>query len=459
MLKKFIGDRAFYKMVLVMLVPMVIHQGITNFVNLLDNLMIGQLGTEQMTGVAIVNQLIYVFNLAIFGVVGGASIFGAQFFGSKDYDGVRSCHRFKIYASLFFAVVAILIFSFYGDGLINLYLHENESGGDIVATFNFAKQYMPIMLVGLIPSALTQCYASTLKECGQTFLSMVSGIVAVVTNCVLNYVLIFGKFGAPAMGVAGAAIATVVSRFVEFLVIVIGSHRDKYPFIRGVYTTLKIPRKLVASIIAKASPLVINEIMWSLGRAMIAQLCSVRGLFALSATNICDTIVNLFFIVFFSIGNVIGIVAGQHLGAGEPEKAKDSVRKLLAANVVACIVIGAVMVCVAPLIPQLYNTDFEVKKLAMKFLIICGAMMPVFSLSHGSYFVLRCGGKTGITFIFDSVFNWVIVIPTMFCLVHFTSLGIVFIYFVVQATDILKSVFGLWLVKKGVWINKVVHNG
>ena len=458
MLKKFVGDRAFYKMVLVLLVPMVIHQGITNFVNLLDNLMIGQLGTEQMTGVAIVNQLIYIFNLAIFGVVGGASIFGAQFFGGKDHEGVRSCHRFKMYASIFFAVLAILIFSFFSDGLINLFLHENESGGDLAATFNFAKQYMPIMLVGLIPSALTQCYASTLKECGQTFLSMASGIVAVATNCLLNYVLIFGKLGAPALGVAGAAIATVVSRFVELAVIVIGSHRDKYPFMRGVYRTLKIPRKLVGSIIIKSSPLVINEIMWALGRAMIAQLCSVRGLFALSATNITDTVINLFFITFFSIGNVIGIVAGQHLGAGEPEKAKDSVRKLLAANVFVCIIVGVVMVCVAPLIPQMYNTEFQVKELATSFLIICGALMPVFSLSHGCYFVLRCGGKTGITFIFDSVFNWVIVIPVMFCLVHFTPLHIVYIYLIVQLTDILKSVFGLVLVKKGVWINKVVHN-
>ena len=456
MLRRFVGDRAFYKMVLVLLVPMVIHQGITNFVNLLDNLMIGQLGTEQMTGVAIVNQLIYIFNLAIFGVVGGASIFGAQFFGGGDNDGVRNCHRFKMYASLLFAVSAILIFTFFSDGLISLYLHENESGGDIVATFDFAKQYMPIMLIGLIPSALTQCYASTLKECGQTFLSMVSGIAAVATNCILNFVLIFGKFGAPALGVVGAAIATVVSRFVELAIIVIGSHRDKYPFIRGVYATLKIPRKLASSIIIKSTPLVINEVLWALGRAMIAQLCSVRGLFALSATNITDTVVNLFFIIFFSIGNVIGIVAGQYLGAGEINKAKDSVRKLLAANIFVCIFVGIIMVCVSPFIPQMYNTDIQVKELATLFLVICGALMPVFSLSHGCYFVLRCGGKTGITFVFDSVFNWVCVIPMMFCLVHFTSLNIVMIYLIVQLTDLIKSVFGLILVKKGVWINNVV---
>ena len=458
MLKRFVGDKAFYKMVLALLVPMVIQQGITNFVNLLDNLMIGQLGTEQMTGVAIVNQLIYIFNLAIFGAVGGASIFGAQFFGAGDKEGVRSSHRFKIYVSVIFSVIAILILSFFSNELIGVYLHNSESGGDVAATLHYAKQYLPIMLVGLLPYALTQCYAATLKECGNTFLPMLSGIVAVATNCVLNYVFIFGKFGAPALGVAGAAVATVIARFVELAIILIAAHREKYPYIKGVYKTLKIPGKLIGSIVMKSSPLVINEIMWALSRAMIAQLCSVRGLYALSATNITDTVVNLFFITFFSIGNVIGIVAGQHLGAGEVDKAKDSVRKLMALNLVCCIVIGVVLVGVAPLIPDMYNTTTQVKELAAIFLMICGVMMPVFSFSHGCYFVLRCGGKTGITFLFDSVFNWVIVIPAMFAMVHFTSLNIITIYLCVQLADVLKGVFGFWLVKKGVWINNVVEN-
>lgn len=458
MLKRYIGDKAFYKMVLALLVPMVIQQGITNFVNLLDNLMIGQLGTEQMTGVAIVNQLIYIFNLAIFGAVGGASIFGAQFFGGGDKEGVRSCHRFKIYVSFIFSAIAIVVLAVFSDELIGVYLHNNENGGDIVATLYYAKEYLPIMLIGLIPYALTQCYAATLKECGETFLPMISGVCAVITNCVLNFVLIFGKFGAPALGVAGAAIATVISRFVELAIIVIASHRDKYPFIKGVYSTFKIPSKLVSSIIIKSTPLIINEVMWALSRAMIAQLCSVRGLHALSATNISDTVINLFFIIFFSIGNVIGIVAGQNLGAGEVRKAKDSVRKLMALNLVCCIAIGAVLVCVSPLIPRMYNTTSQVMELATAFLMICGVMMPVFSFSHGCYFVLRCGGKTGITFLFDSVFNWVIVIPAMFFMVHFTSLHIITIYLFVQLADVLKGVFGFWLVKKGVWINNVVDN-
>ncbi len=458
MLKRFIGDKAFYKMVLALLVPMVIQQGITNFVNLLDNIMVGQLGTEQMTGVAIVNQLIYIFNLAIFGAVGGASIFGAQFFGGGDKEGVRSCHRFKIYISLIFSAIAIVILAVFSDELIGVYLHSSEGGGDIVATLYYAKKYLPIMLIGLVPYALSQCYAATLKECGNTFLPMVSGAVAVVTNCVLNYIFIFGKFGAPALGVVGGAIATVISRFVELAIIAVAAHRDKYPFIKGVYSTLGIPKRLVTSIIAKSTPLVINEVMWALSRAMIAQLCSVRGLHALSATNISDTVINLFFIIFFSIGNVIGIVAGQNLGAGQVQKAKDSVRKLMALNLVSCVIIGAVLVGVSPLIPRMYNTTPQVRELAAVFLMICGAMMPVFSFSHGCYFVLRSGGKTGITFLFDSVFNWVIVIPVMFCMVHFTAVNIITIYLIVQLTDVLKGILGLYLVKKGVWINNVVDN-
>ncbi len=214
-MKKFIGNKAFYKMVLAIAIPIMIQNGITNFVSLLDNIMVGMVGTGEMSGVAIVNQLIFVFNVSVFGIVSGAGIFGAQFYGCGKHEGVRHTFRFKFLCCLFLAAVAAIIFYFYGENLIYMYLHGEESGGDLTIALTNGRKYMLVMMVGLLPFAIEQAYTSTLRECGETVIPMKAGIVAVLVNLVFNYILIFGKFGAPVLGVVGAGIATVLARYIE----------------------------------------------------------------------------------------------------------------------------------------------------------------------------------------------------------------------------------------------------
>ena len=206
-LSRFIGDRTFYKKVLLIAIPIMIQNGITNFVSLLDNIMIGQIGTEQMSGVAIVNQLIFVYNLCVFGGVSGAGIFTAQFFGQGNYKGVRQTMRFKLYLLTIITALTTIVLMVADDSLINLYLQGEGSRESAFATLKYGKDYLIIMLIGLPAFGLTQTYSSTLRECGQTLLPMKAGIAAVIVNLVLNYILIYGKFGAPVLGVSGAAIA------------------------------------------------------------------------------------------------------------------------------------------------------------------------------------------------------------------------------------------------------------
>lgn len=247
---KLIGNRDFYKMVLMIAVPIMIQNGITNFVSLLDNIMIGQVGTEQMSGVAIVNQLIFVYNLCIFGGVSGAGIFTAQYFGQGNHEGVRQTMRFKLWMVTIITSLTAVLFLGFGTTLIGAYLKGEGSAESIAATLLYGKKYLKIMLIGLPAFAAVQIYSSTLRECGQTMLPMKAGIAAVIVNLVFNYILIYGKFGAPALGVSGAAIATVLSRYVEMLITVIGVHRKSvgehavYSFVQGLYRTLKVPREL-----------------------------------------------------------------------------------------------------------------------------------------------------------------------------------------------------------------------
>lgn len=456
--KKLIGDKAFYGKVLGVTVPIMIQNGITNFVGLLDNIMVGRIGTEQMSGIAIVNQLLMVFNLAIFGAISGVGIFSAQFFGCGNHQGVRHTLRFKIYVCLGILVLGTLVLVAGGEQLIMLYLHGEGNDQALQATLEYGKEYLWVMLAGLLPFVIEEVYASTLREGGETKVPMIAGVVAVLVNLTLNYLLIFGKFGFPRLGVVGAAIATVISRYVQAAVVIVWTHRnpEKMPFIVGAYKELRVPAQLGWNITKKGTPLMVNEMLWSAGVAIMNQCYSTRGLDAVAALNISTVISNLFNVVFVAMGSAVSIMVGQLLGAGKMEEAVDTDRKLIAFAVVSSVGIGAVVVLLAPLFPQLYNTSDEVKHLATLLLRVAAVCMPVFAFLHTTYFTLRSGGKTIITFLFDSVFLWCVSIPVAYVLSRYTAMAITTLYLSCQMLDLIKCVIGYALVKKGVWLNNIV---
>lgn len=457
-LKKLIGDKAFYKTVFALMLPIMLQNGITNFVNMLDNVMVGRVGTVQMTGVAVTNQLIFVFNLCIFGAISGAGIFGAQFYGKGDTDGVRHTFRFKIIFCSALCILGIFVFLFFGKSLIEIYLKGDGSAEDIAASFKYAREYMLIMLIGLLPYTLAQCYSGTLRETGHPVMPMVAGAVAVAVNMSLNYVLIFGKLGLPRLGANGAAIATVISRFAELITVAVwtGTHSKICPFIKGAYKSLHIPAVLVKGIGAKGIPLMLNETLWAAGMASLSQCYSVRGLDVVAANNISQTFFNVFSVAFIAVGTAIGIILGQMLGANETEKARAAARKLIFFSVLVSIAVAAVYICAAELIPHIYKTEPEVKLLATRLMQISALAMPLDAFANATYFTLRSGGKSGITFVFDSGFMWVISVPVAFVLSRFTDLPILPLYAVCQSLYFIKDLIGFYFVKKGIWVRNII---
>lgn len=447
-------------MVLAIAVPIMVQNGITNLVNLLDNIMVGRLGTEQMSGVSIVNQLIFVYNICIFGGVSGAGIFTAQYFGQKDSEGVRYTFRFKLWMTTILTVGAILLFLFCDDLLINLYLSGSSDGGDLLAALEYGKRYLRIMLIGLPAFMILQVYASTLRECGETVVPMKAGMAAVLVNLVFNYFLIYGKFGFPQMGVAGAAIATSMSRYVEAAIVVLWTHKhtDAHPFAKGLYHSLTLPAPVAKKIFIKGMPLVINEALWSAGIAFLMQCYSVRGLNVVAGLNIANTVHNLFKVVFLALGNSVAIVVGQLLGAGKMEEARDKDNKMIAFSVMSCVGVALVMISLAPVFPLLYNTSAAVRHQAMVFMIAQAIFMPQEAFIHATYFTLRSGGKTVVTFFFDCVFLLLVNLPVVFMLSRFTQIPAHYIYVCCQVVDWIKCVIGFILVKRGVWIQNIVQN-
>lgn len=456
-MKRFIGNKKFYKMVLAIAIPIMIQNGITNFVSMLDNLMVGRLGTEQMTGVAITNQLIFVFNLCIFGGLSGAGIFGAQFYGLKDYKGVQYVFRFKVIIAVILTTLAEIILILFGDSLIQKFLHNGSSVGDLSLSLMYGKQYLMIMLIGLIPFAITQIYSSTLRETGETLLPMKAGILSVIVNLAFNCVLIFGLLGIPALGARGAAIATVIARFVECGVIVSWTHKHvaENQYIQGVYSCLYVPKGLRKQIILKGTPLMINEAAWAGGMTMLMQCYSVRGLSIVAGLNIASTISNVFNVIFIALGSSVAIIVGQLLGAGKMEEAKETASKMIFFSVTSSLVIGLLLALIAPLFPKCYNTPEEVKHYATWFILITAICMPQNAFMNAAYFTLRSGGKTVVTFLFDSVYVWVVSIPLAYVLTRYTGISIIPIYFICQFVDIVKCIIGFVLVKKGVWLENI----
>ena len=458
MLKKYFGNWDFYKKVLILTLPIMAQNGITNLVNMVDNVMVGAVGTLPMTGVTVSNQLLFVFNLCVFGIVSGAGIFSAQFYGNGDNEGVRRSFRLKIYLALLISAIGIGVLLLFGENLISLYLKGEGTAEDRAQALNFAKDYLNIMLIGLVPFALSQCWSGTLRECDRPVLPMCSGFVAMGVNMSLNYILIFGKFGAPALGVKGAAIATVISRFAELLTLIVwtrATHR-KNPFIIGAFKSLKVPLALTRSILKKGLPLMLNEALWSIGMATVNQSYSMRGLEVVAANNILQTFFNVFSVSFMAVGIGVGIILGQMLGAGENEKARDACRKLITFSVMVSVVVGAVFFVAAYAIPEIYNTTETVRSTATALMQICAIAMPIDAFAHAAYFTMRSGGKTGVTFVFDSGFVWAVSVPAAMLLVRFTGLGILGIYAIVQALNLVKCVVGYIFIKKGYWINRVV---
>lgn len=458
-MKKWFGDRKFYKMVLGVAIPIIVQNMITNFVSLLDNVMVGRIGTEQMSGVSIVNQILFVFNLALFGAVSGAGIFTAQYAGQQNHDGVRNTMRFKMIVCFAILIAGAGVLYFFRTELISLYLHKTEENLDLEATLGYAKDYLMVMLIGLIPFAFANAYSSTLRETGQTTVPMIAGIVATLVNLFFNYVLIFGHFGAPKMGVVGAAIATVLARYIELFIMVIWTHRNekKNPFAAGLYKSLAIPRELFGKIVMRGTPLFCNEFLWAFGMSMLLQRYSTRGLNVVAAFNISNTINNLFNVVMIAMGSVVAIIIGQILGSGDMEKVVETDNRLIVFSLILCTGIGAIEFAVAPLFPRFYETSDSIRALATQLMRVSALFVPVGSFLNTAYFTLRSGGKTFITFLFDSFFVIAVSVPVAFVLSKFTDMPIVPMYFCVQCFDFLKVLIGIILLKKRIWIQNLVE--
>ena len=447
-----IEDRELYRRVMKLAIPLMLQFGLSNLIGVINNIMVGVLGTEQLAGVSIANQLIGIYYLCIFGAVSGAEIFGAQYYGREDYDAVRYIFRYKIIVALCISALMSLLFVLFGKPLISLFLHESDDGKDLMLVLNEGYRYGLCMLIGFFPYGISNAFSSSYKESNNTRIPLYSSSAGLILSVILNYFLI------PPFGVIGAALATVISRFTECLINVIWSitHKEDFPTGNGVFNGKRIPSEILRPVIMRGIPLIFNETLWQVAYTIQMQSLSLKGIDAVAAINICSTISSLLIYMTYALGNVMGIMTGNLLGNNQFREAEETVWKVTKLNFFIGIGMGLLILIISPFYPLLYgNLDKEVLALSTKLLIIEAAAAPFTTIYNDMYVTLKCGGNTVMTFLYDCGLIWLLNVLFSVILTRFTGLGIVMIYLIIKALEIIKAVIGMYLVKKGVWLSNL----
>lgn len=449
MLKRFIGNKAFYKTLMSVSAPLVLQQLITSSVQLVDNIMVSSLGKSVLGSVAVVNQLYFVIMLITFGAMGGAGILTSQYNGSKEFDKLKQTFQFKIIIGLAIAFLSLFIFTFFGRFLIGAFAEEG-------ATIDSGLTYLSIARFSAIPWVIAIAISNTFRETGITKPLLYISMVTIFSNMILNYLLIFGHFGFPQMGVLGAALATFIARIIELVLTLYLLFKQGKKFQFALAKLFHIDSDVLKKTIKMAKPLMANELFWSLGQTMFLLAYSVRGEDALAAMSISGTISQMVFVTFAAIGTGIAVLVGNTLGRNELKEAEDNARKLIFFGTVFAFFAGLLLFVASFFVLNIYtNQTAETLAIALFAIRVNSFFIAVYSFNVAVYFTLRAGGDTRSTLLMDSGYMWVVTVPVALVLAYFTQMPVVWMFFTIQALDIPKALFAISRYRKKRWVKNL----
>lgn len=442
---KFIGNREFYKLALSVAIPLMVQQLITSSVNLVDNLMVGQLGDAALGGVAAVNRFYIIATYGTNGILSAAAIFIAQFFGAREEERMKQSFRFSVLSAYVIMISFFILGVLIPEPIVRFFTSE-------LPIIELGTRYMRIAAFTFLPMALSLAISSAMRAVGETRVPLIISAGAVLTNTCLNYCLIFGNFGFPRMGVEGAALATLIARIAEVIALLLALNRMSMPFKTRLRELFHVPGDLAKSILLKAAPLALNEVLWSLGMATLFKFYSTRGPEVMSGYSIANTIGDLFFVLFGGMAAATTVLVSQPLGANRLDEARSHAYQLIGFSLMLSVLFAVLMLGSSFVVPHFYQVSPQAKQVAVDVLRIMALMFWIYMANTQCYFTLRAGGDTRSTLFMDSGYMWLVNIPLVGCLTYFTGSSILLLYFVGQMTDIVKLVFGYSLVRKEKWV-------
>lgn len=443
-------NKSFYKKALIIALPLMFQQLITASVNLVDNLMVGQLGDASIAGVAAANRFYIIATFAIFGIEGASNTFMAQYFGAKDHEHVKQSYRFAIIAAYVIVTPFILLGLFFPQQILQLFTPDLE-------VIHEGSSYLRAVVLSYAFIAYALPTANAMRALGETKIPMVASIIAILTNAFFNYIFIFGHLGFEAMGVVGAAYGTLIARFVEMALIVIVVKVRPFIFNSKLKEIFIINKKLAKAMIIKGIPLTINEILWSSGMSVLFIFYATRGKEVMAGMSISGSMGDLFFTLFSGMAVATTVLISQTLGANRLDQAKEDAYKLVRLSLMMSLVMGVLLFTSTYFIPQLYNVSEYSRQTAMNYSRIQALMFWIYMMSAQAFFILRAGGDTKSTMLMDSVFMWCVNIPVVGFTAYYTNLDVIGMFIAGNLTDIIKVFISYYYLRQGKWLKNLTH--
>lgn len=444
-------NKAFLREALRLTLPISMQFLVASAVNLADVIMLGRLGDEQVAAAGAANQIFFLLNLISFGIFSGASVFLAQFWGAKDVRNTRRTigmmYILGITAALLFTVGAI----FLPRTLINFYAHE-------ASVIDYGAGYLSIVGISYVPTVIGFALSVVCRSTGNMKLPTFTSVLSMMINIVGNAILIFGLLGAPALGVNGAAIATVIARTVECAVLVFFIYRHKMAGAATFRELFCFDRMFVRRYVKTTAPVLINETLWSIGTSLYSVAFGLLGTNAVAAVQIANTIAQMLLVFVRGAGNAAAIMIGNKIGAGKEEEAfADSKRFMILMLVIGSIVCVAVIL-LRPLILSIYNVSDETLQFANELLLLHGLTTIPDSINMLVIVgVCRSGGDTKFACLLDTLSVWLLGMPLGFLGVYL-GFPLWAVFLCVSTEKIAKPILGIPRVYSKKWINNVVSD-
>lgn len=438
----------FYKEYRQIVIPLMFQGMITTLVSMVDNLMVGQLGDNAIAAVSMGNKILGILMFTMFAMNSATSVYVAQYFGAKNVEKQKQVFRIGLLLSLAIYLVFTTIYLAMSNTIVQFFVQDKLIKGMML-------EYMIIMIIGFLPFTLATSYSSTLKVVGQVKMPLVASLCGVAVNTVLNYMLIFGHFGFEQMGIKGAAIATVISRFVEFFIVFLFTYYNHFDFNTTLKDILKFPKVLLVEILKKAVPLVINEIIWSFGQATILKAYGFRGGQVLASMAIVDIVQSIFFSIVTGLSSASAVLVSQRLGSGKLDEAYANAKAMLKVVVAIALVLGLLMFGSSFVIPNLYNVSDESRQLAVSMIRLASCLFWIYLVNTQCYFIIRSGGDMKSVLIMDGLFIWGLTIPVLSYVSYFTTLPIFMIFISAQICDFTKMLVSLKMFFKKNWVKNL----
>jgi len=450
--RPFIGTRAFYKSALAVMVPVTIQQLINNLFNMVDNLMVGSLDVNglAMSAVTVANRPFMIFFGVFFGMCGAAGLMISQYYGAEDHKTCQGLFSLQLIIGLAASLLFGAVLALFPEKVMRIFVQDPH-------TIELGVGYLRIIWLSYIPVAVSNTCIFSLRSLGQNRQSMMVSLVAMAVNASCNYVLIFGKFGFPAMGVAGAALGTLISRLVEMSFYLFLLVRRRTIF-RLKFSAIRWLRHAqIRAFFLKALPLMVNEILWTCGMNIYFWSYARLSEASLPAVTIGEQLSQISFVMAMGTASAVSVLVGTELGANRLKQARENCKKLF--TLVLCISLVCVTLCsiLGILLPHAYKVTPELRSLATRITLTMGMFAP-FNFTYGfCFYCMRAGGDTRSAMLLDSGYMWVVPVPAavLMGLLLPGKIGIATAVLIIQFLMNAKVVIALRTLKKGRWIRNI----